>query len=209
MKFLSLATLFCFVALTCSCGTSATQDAIRDAVDRQLEEYPESRLQDLYKSFFQDRFGPGHIIKDRDWALEFILEELQEEPSMSGRYNEPCGWENNYVRINLKAVQDSLLSAEELLDAFIQSAEAVPDEKITEWKKEWNTILSVIERYHPDIPGLSKDKESLDSLLSLGLYATHHSNEYRNAYRPHYRIVRQELADSLLCRFAPTPTANQ
>jgi hypothetical protein len=34
------------------------------AVERQLSAYSESTLQDLYKNFFQDYFGPGHLLDD-------------------------------------------------------------------------------------------------------------------------------------------------
>ena len=37
---------------------------IRAAVENQLKAYPKSTLQDLYKNFFQDYFGPGHIVSD-------------------------------------------------------------------------------------------------------------------------------------------------
>ena len=37
-------------------------DPVREAIARQLELYPESRVQDVYKSFCQDQLGPGHLI---------------------------------------------------------------------------------------------------------------------------------------------------
>ncbi|MBQ1680510.1 MAG: hypothetical protein II068_05335, partial [Bacteroidales bacterium] len=36
--------------------------AIASAIARQLQEYPESRVQDIYKSFCQDNLGPEHLI---------------------------------------------------------------------------------------------------------------------------------------------------
>jgi hypothetical protein len=49
--------------LIVSCG-DAKRERIRKAVENQLGAYPESTLQDLYKNFFQDYFGPGHIVGD-------------------------------------------------------------------------------------------------------------------------------------------------
>jgi hypothetical protein len=65
--------LLCFSACSQSIVDSR---AVKAAVATQMESFPESRLQDLYKSFFQDRFGPGHIISDRQSALNYILSEL-------------------------------------------------------------------------------------------------------------------------------------
>ena len=45
-------------------GKPRFERAVREAVTRQMAAYPQSTLKDLYKNFFQDRFGPGHIIAD-------------------------------------------------------------------------------------------------------------------------------------------------
>jgi len=36
-------------------------------------------------------------------------------------------------------------------------------------------------------------KQFIDSILSVGKYAISHSPEYREAYRPHYRIVERSI----------------
>lgn len=38
----------------------------------QMKTYPKSTLKDLYKNFFQDKFGPGHIISDTTSAGKFL-----------------------------------------------------------------------------------------------------------------------------------------
>lgn len=43
-------------------------DSIRWAIIYQLNEWPESEYRDIYKNFMQDRFGPGHILKDKKAA---------------------------------------------------------------------------------------------------------------------------------------------
>lgn len=187
------------LALLAACTVPPVDEAaVSKAVRQQMQAWPESRLQDLYKSFFQDRFGPGHIITDRASALDYILSELAETGASDAPYTEPCGWEENYVRVSLSAIRDGLVSADALTDALMQSADPVTEEAIAAWKKEWKAILSVIEAQCPDLPGLQRDKHALDSLLRSGQYACHHSPAYERAYSPHYRIVRKELAASLL-----------
>ena len=39
------------------------QERVEKAARWQMENYPKSRLLDLYKNFFQDKFGPGHIVQ--------------------------------------------------------------------------------------------------------------------------------------------------
>ena len=48
---------------------------VESVVKRQLELYPQSRLIDLYKNFFQDKFGPGHMVADTASAGAYIRRE--------------------------------------------------------------------------------------------------------------------------------------
>lgn len=190
-----------FILLSCIlCLASCKQGmvdsaAVKAAVSTQLETYPESRLQDLYKSFFQDRFGPGHIIRDRQSALEYILSEIAEADTLAGARTEPCGWQGNYIRVNLSVITDGLISAEELTNALMASAKEVKPEDIEHWKDEWAEIVAIIEKDHPDIPDLAEDKSKIEELLSSGQYAYHHSAAYEAAYHPHYRIIASSVLD--------------
>ena len=177
-----------------SCKSSVADPvAVKEAVAIQLETFPESRLQDLYKSFFQDRFGPGHLIKDRQLALDYILSEWNTADTLMCPKTETCGWQGNYVRINLSVLSDGLMTAEELTDALMASAKEVREEDIQEWKTEWAEILAIIEKDYPDIPDLAEDKARIAELLASGKYAYHHSAAYNAAYHPHYRIIASEF----------------
>ncbi len=173
-------------------------EAVEAAVERMLSGFPESRLQDLYKSFFQDRFGPGHIIRDRQSALDYILSEIASADSFYGPVEEPCGWEGNYVRLNLSVVADGKISAEELTEALMESAKEVREEDVQRWKGEWAAILSIIRQSHPDLDGLDEDSAKIDSLLASGQYAFHHSKGYEEDYHPHYRILDADVLRKLL-----------
>ena len=52
--------------------------SIQTAIERQMATYPESTLQDIYKSFYQEHFGPGHIISDTASARRYLMRELSE-----------------------------------------------------------------------------------------------------------------------------------
>ena len=96
----------------------------------------------MYKSFFQDRFGPGHLISDRQSALDYILSELASADTLMGPATEPCGWLGNYVRVNLSVVADGQMTAEELTDALVASAKEVTTEDIERWKTEWQKLMT-------------------------------------------------------------------
>ena len=188
--------LLCFLLLLASCKQQVVDPvAVETAVSTQLEHFPESRLQDFYKSFFQDRFGPGHLIADRESALNYILSELAEADTLMGPKTELCGWQGNYTRVNLSVIADGLMTAGEMTDALMASAKEVTEDDIERWKAEWAQIEAIIEENHPYLPDLDEDKAKIKDLLDAGQYAYHHSQAYETAYHPHYRIILTNLLD--------------
>lgn len=172
-------------------------------VGQMLEKHPAMTLQDIYKSFYQDRFGPGHMISDRASAMEYLQYELSlEDCSEADIEIEAVGDEGNYLRIPLGLVKNGTISRELLLDAFLLSAEGTQTDKEA-WKAEWPHIAAAAAEYRID--GLGSDLRSLDSLLALpgGDYAVHHSRAYSEAYHPHYRIVSRPVYEEMIAPLLP------
>lgn len=167
---------------------------IRQSVERLLERYPKAKLQDIYKSFFQDYFGVAHLLKDRKAVKCYIIDELNSvETESDTLYYEECGWRGNYIRVNLQAIRDGLLTVDELVDAFMASA---PDDipVVTQaWIEEWKAILSVVRDVNPDLANLETDARAIFQMLERGEYVMHHSRQYNECYYPHYRIVRRDI----------------
>jgi hypothetical protein len=80
-------------------------ERIRTAVENHLEAYPKSTLQDLYKHFFQDYFGPGHIVSDTSSAGAYLDRELALFEQAPGAYYEPTGYNGNFYRVNLSVIK--------------------------------------------------------------------------------------------------------
>ena len=89
----------------------ATLSFDRQAIERQLKTYPESTLQDVYKSFYQDHFGPGHMIADTASARQYLMYELSQMTEKPAIYYEPTGRKGRFVRVYLSAVADNLITA--------------------------------------------------------------------------------------------------
>ena len=185
--------------LSCSLGLFGQQFdtlSIRAVIEHQMADYPKSTLQDIYKSFYQDRFGPGHMITDTASARSYLMRELSEMNEASTVYYEPTGSEGRYVRVHLSAVADSLITAEQLLDAFVRSANTDKGEN-NEWEAEWNCIVSVITKHGINLNDFDKDVAML-SEASRNRQAVHHSRAYNEAYHPHYRIVEHSIFENEL-----------
>lgn len=67
------------------------QSSIRSGIERQLKEYPESRVQDIYKCFCQDNLGPEHLIPNPQTAADYLASELTEysHDLASRKYSKP------------------------------------------------------------------------------------------------------------------------
>jgi hypothetical protein len=170
-----------------SCQPSDTD--IRQAVKAQLKRYPASTLQDIYKNFFQDEFGPDHSIKDSATAREYFDLELEEMKSSGNHVAEPCGLGKNFYRVPMDLVKDGIINDSSYFRAFLESAAAFKTPGIETWKKDWGRIVAVIERMNPDIPNFERDKKVLTGMLDRGEVSVHHSQFYLDNYNPHYRII--------------------
>jgi len=165
--------------------------SMRSAIERQLVTYPESTLQDIYKSFYQEHFGPGHIISDTASARRYLMRELSEMGKTQSPYFEPTGSQGDYVRVYLSAVADNLITAEQLLDAFVRSANSWQEPTVS-WLEKWETIVSIIQANKIELEGFETDLPLLTE-AARNNQAVHHSRRYNEAYHPHYRIVERSI----------------
>ena len=171
---------------------------IRQAVERQMQAYPLSTLRDLYKNFFQDRFGPGHIIADTTSAGAYLREELATSEKLSGPLFEPTGYEGNFYRVNLSLIREGIIPYARYFDVFVRSVNGIHSTSIEEWEKEWRLISSVISNMDLRLDGYEQDCAEIDRLLAQGKYVMHHSQRFINAYDPHYRIISRKLFEEEL-----------
>ena len=168
---------------------------IRGFVSRQMETYPESRLLDIYKSCFQDYMGAEHLVSDRQRVKAYLDEELQTTSldDLMPWYYESCGVNGQYIRVSIRAIKENLITEDLLLDAFIRSANSEKRPSVESWRDEWHKIISTIDQMELGLPRSGQDRAFIDSILTVGKYAISHSPEYREAYRPHYRIVEKGI----------------
>ena len=193
--------LLTLAALLLVSGCGNYDPTTRDFIELKLVAYPESRAQDIYKSFCQDNLGPEHLIPNPATAADYLQEELQtyQEDLDSLRYKAPAkrydfvGDQCNYVRVDLSVILDGLVAEETFLDAFIRSANEGKRATEEEWVKKWKEVSKILRKDFKDIPDLDQDLHTLDSLVAEGHYIMHHSQAYRDAYHPHYRIIARDI----------------
>lgn len=189
--------LFIFSPLAAS-QRKQFEQAVREAVERQMHTYPRSTLKDLYKNFFQDRFGPGHLMADTAAAGRYLRQELASYATVEGPLAEPTGWEGNFYRVNLCVIKQGRISYDCFFDAFVRSVQGIRQVPVGQWKEEWEKIEAVIRRLYPDLPGYEADRLDIEQRLAAGEYVGHHSPVFEATYAPHYRIISREIYEKEL-----------
>lgn len=193
--------LFMLVSIVMQIEASEAVDkvAVKHSVLELFRRYPEATLQDVYKSCFQDRFGMAHILTDRSRVEYYIVAELNEDDYLPDSvYYESCGWQGNYVRVNLSAIKDGMITLDQLVDAFMVSAPDTVPSVTQQWIDEWEAILSIVRDIKPELQNIETDAEAIRQLLNRGENVMHHSRRYNECYHPHYRIIRRDIFEAHL-----------
>ena len=178
--------------------------SIRKSVAYQMTEYPASTLYDLYKNFFQDAYGPGHLMPVGDGVEVRMRKYLQDECEEARcdttmlPYYEQTGALGNFVRVSLSSVNDGIIPFDTLYTALLESMKNTPLPSQAEWCKIWSGICKEINNLYPNIESFDKDRQHLKEMLNKGHLVIHHSERYKSAYHPYYRLIRKDIFDQRL-----------
>ena len=190
--------LFCLFSCKSQNISADFESRVVNAVKVQMELYPESRLQDIYKNFYQDMFGPGHMIPDTTAAGNYLRRELASYSECTGPDIDPTGWEANFYRVNLSLLKENIIPYQIFFDAFTESVNGIEPPSPDEWREMWSDILVVIENMKLDLPDYQRDIAELNKLLAENNFTVHHSEAFNLHYQPHYRIIERDIFESRL-----------
>ena len=182
--------------LLCALLACSGKSGVHTAVERMLSDYPASTLQDIYKSFFQDRFGPGHIVADTAQAAVYLRHELESVDNLDVKLYEPTGEHCNYYRVALAAIASGKVPFDTYLSCFLRSVREVKAVDVEVWAAEWALKEKVIASMDLGLPGCAEDAAAIEEMLSSGHYAVHHSKQYNAHYAPHYRIIAKDIFEA-------------
>lgn len=175
-------------------------------IERMMEEfclahaarYPAMTMQDLVKALYQGEFGCGHLISDPKQAKSWLTKEAAEcgdDPSVP--LAEPLF--GRFSRVHLQALHANGLNVETLLRLFFLSAEETGD--MAHFQRLLDDAMALI-----DAGRLPLEADAARAFLvdyrAAGCPATRHTEAFRRAYNPAYRVVRSDYCRllPLLCR---------
>lgn len=150
--------------------------------------YPLMEPTDAVKLCYQNEFGGGHLIRDPQQFLDRLMEEYRKTPqSSSGILAEPIG--NGLVRVHLHALDSSGYTPEDLASAFLRSAAEIQGD-LNSFQKKLELLRDLAHRNQ--LPFSASALEAyLADYSQAGFPMVSHSEAYRRAYRPAYRVVKE------------------
>ena len=155
-----------------------------ESVARLLQEHirthPKLQPQDAVKFLYQSFLGPEHLIRDPEMALGRLEKEWEQlEGAADLPDYESLG--NGLCRLDLRVCKEYHLSPRTLCRLFCSTAETVQPER-----EAFLRSLSLLTL----LPGSRKEAETyLEGYRAQSCPSVHHSEVYRAAYAPAYRVV--------------------
>ena len=149
--------------------------------------YPAMEVRDMIKLLYQSEFGGGHMVEDREKALCRLKAECGECPGGAGIHFEDIG--GGLCRIYL--AKELPLSAERINAAFVLEA-GRPRGSLAGLEEKFRLLRRLcLEGKLPFSAG--ELDRCWEQYRREGFPPVSHSEEYRRAYRPAYRVVSREV----------------
>lgn len=169
------------------------QEEIESLLQKQCERYPELQIGDLLKALYQETHGCGHLIEDPSAAAAFIEQEARTSRETNGKGIEPLG--KMFCRVHLSYLKESGLKAETLANLFALSAQA-PVGGEEDLRKALNGLLAMAGEGRIPFPYEDVLNE-VNQWQREAFPAKRHTEQFRAAYAPAYRVLRRDYAWAL------------
>ncbi len=152
----------------------------------QLQAHPSMQPQDVVKLCYQASFGAEHLLGDISAAKGYFDAEFNETPAAELPLYEEIS--DGYARVNIAPWKKRGLPAQWLFRLFLASAAQNPD-----GKEKMQQALTLAEALVPEF-SFSKEEwnDYVNQYRASGMPSVHHSEAYRDAEKPAYRIVRKD-----------------
>ena len=162
-------------------------EEFKENLIKHLKTFPLMQAEDVYKLAYQFSFGPGHFFINEDEAEKRIFSEAEGLKDDNGKINIVIVG-NGYYRYPLF---DNPIYLKIVLEKFIKTVKGGKPNNV-----DFEDLLNDISGYLKDL----KINFNVEDFLALikdmkekGYPAISHSERYRNAYHPHYRLIKGEI----------------
>ena len=150
---------------------------------------PAMKARDAYKLIYQGIFGVGHILKAE--ALTMLVDEAKRvdlNDNNTEDWVEKLPPDGSMIRVNLRP---HIMKGFSLNDLFKMMQSSVNTLNLQDFIDTWNLLVEMVMEGKVSID--RTDVINLDLCIDrVDPRPFHHTNEYREAYKPSYRVVALE-----------------
>ena len=151
-------------------------------LEEHLDRYPLMTTQDVVKLFMQGILGPAHLVG----RVENVLDRIGAEYESIKSTDLDCPLveliSDKYARVYIKPYFEMTQDFLPLVTAFKESA-VIGDKALL-----YTSLEEIKCRF---------DEEFIDQYIKSGNILISHSNQYREAYQPHYLVVKRCFLQNL------------
>jgi len=168
-------------------------DELKTILLKHRDKYPLMTFIDYLKIIYQNTFGPGHFGSGP--SLQMLIDAIKSEAmvatSNTGALLVDIGFD--YVRVDLQVIRQNLMTAETLGKIFHESMKKLPGkDDIHAFRERVDMLVDMIDQ------GLITLSQVEQRAVLAKIDFDHpapltHSNQYREAYQPHYRVVSKTI----------------
>lgn len=152
---------------------------LKKNLEVHLKKHPQATEEDIVKFVFQGMLGVGHLVNSHQKTLNYIIQEMN---SIQADDKEPLieKLSTFWVRINLRAAKAREMHPTEI-------------EMLTYYSAKYNPVSFTrknVYNFCMKLDGINKEKmKSIAEKVLDENWLPSHSEQYRNAYNPAYRVV--------------------
>ncbi len=159
---------------------------------KHCQSYPQLQMQDVFKFIHQSSFGCEHMVSSLEAATNYIRTEYETADLSAAPLVEPL--DGAYSRVYLTYLNHGL-SAQTLGKLFFMSAQNEADGKADAESKL--TIVAELARQNKLPFSVEAFEVAAEKWKADGYPAVHHSDAFRNAYKPAYRVISNKFVPFL------------
>jgi aminoglycoside phosphotransferase (APT) family kinase protein/ribosomal protein S18 acetylase RimI-like enzyme len=164
-----------------------------EVILNEIQTHPLATELDILKLIYQSEFGPGHFIKSKEAAYNYLEEECKDLKLNDKELFEEVS--DNLVRVNLSTYLAKYGDIKKLSEIFYLSSLYI--------KGDRNLFLLKIEAFKRMIKmkqlnfSVSIVDELINELKQNDYAPFSHSRIYKENYDPHYRIIKKSIFDMM------------
>jgi len=162
---------------------------IHNLLIKEFTRFPKSKVQDYYKLLFQAVYGAKHMIQNYNDCFEMLDKEISKiEPDIHYQLYNDISLTFPLIRVNLSRCKADKIDRHTISKAFFEGAKIDIKIDTLEFETYIDVAVNALKKHPFNI--IEKDlEEFIKQIKKIGFLAVHHSEAYRDSYKPHYRVI--------------------